>query len=58
MVEGLQDWRLDDASVEPDPAGDRRHFGPEKAETYEVGLKSEWLNNRLVLNTAGFYNPV
>jgi iron complex outermembrane receptor protein len=30
-------------------------FAPEKSETYEVGLKSEWLNRTLQLNLAGFY---
>jgi iron complex outermembrane receptor protein len=30
-------------------------FGPEKSRTYEVGLKSQWLDNRLQLNVAGFY---
>jgi len=31
-------------------------FGPEKDQTFEVGVKSEWLNNRLQLNLAGFYS--
>ncbi|MBU6443442.1 MAG: TonB-dependent receptor [Alphaproteobacteria bacterium] len=30
-------------------------FAPEKAETYEVGLKSEWLDHRLLANIAAFY---
>ena len=30
-------------------------FGPEHAQSYEVGVKSEWLDNRLVVNAAGFY---
>jgi iron complex outermembrane receptor protein len=30
-------------------------FGPEKSQTYEVGLKSEWLDHRLQANVAGFY---
>jgi iron complex outermembrane receptor protein len=30
-------------------------FGPEKAQTYEVGMKSEWFDHHLVLNLAGFY---
>jgi iron complex outermembrane receptor protein len=30
-------------------------FGPEKAETYETGLKSEWFDHRVQLNLAGFY---
>jgi len=30
-------------------------FGPEKAKSYEVGLKSEFMDNRVRLNLAGFY---
>ncbi len=30
-------------------------FGPEKSETYEAGVKSEWLHHTLQLNLAGFY---
>jgi len=30
-------------------------FGPEKAETYEVGAKSEWLDHHLIVNLDGFY---
>jgi iron complex outermembrane receptor protein len=30
-------------------------FGPEKAQTVEVGTKSEWLDRRLLLDVAGFY---
>jgi iron complex outermembrane receptor protein len=39
----------------PIPSGLLAEFGPEKAETYEVGLKSEWFDNRLVANLAAFY---
>ena len=31
------------------------HFNPEKAISEEVGMKSEWLNNSLRLNVAGFH---
>ncbi len=31
-------------------------FDPEYVWAYEVGLKSEWLNDRLLLNAAVFYN--
>ena len=30
-------------------------FGPEHARSYEGGIKSEWLDNRLIVNAAGFY---
>jgi iron complex outermembrane recepter protein len=30
-------------------------FGPEKASTYEVGAKTEWLDRHLLVNVAGFY---
>ena len=38
---------IDDATM--------REFKPEKAETTEIGLKSEWLDHRLLVNVAGFY---
>jgi iron complex outermembrane receptor protein len=31
-------------------------FGPETDNTYEVGLKSEWLDHRLLANLAAFYS--
>jgi len=31
-------------------------FGQEKLSSYEVGAKTEWLDNRLRLNLAGFYS--
>ncbi len=30
-------------------------FGPEKSQTYEAGLKSEWLHHTLQANLTGFY---
>lgn len=33
-------------------------FGEEKTWSYEVGLKSSWLDNRLIANLAFFYNDV
>jgi iron complex outermembrane receptor protein len=30
-------------------------FGPEKAQTYEVGTKSEWFDHHLLLDLAGYY---
>ena len=45
--------------VEPDPGTDPddiiSYAGPEKALSYEIGLKSEWFDKRLRLNLAGFY---
>ena len=40
-----------------DPIADARlaEFKPEKANTSEIGIKSEWLDHRLQLNAAGFY---
>lgn len=33
---------------------DSPKFGPEKARTFELGFKSEWFNNQVRLNAAGF----
>ncbi|NET71707.1 MAG: TonB-dependent receptor [Sphaerospermopsis sp. SIO1G2] len=37
---------------------DTIRFGEEKTWSYEVGLKSTWLNNRLIANLAFFHNDV
>ena len=34
----------------------RDQYDPETAKSYEVGLKSQWFNNRLRLNVTGFRN--
>ncbi len=40
----------------PQPAGTTAPtFGPEKATTYEVGIKSQFLDRKVVFNLAGFY---
>ena len=40
----------------PQPAGTSAPtFGPEKASTYEVGMKSELADHRALLNMSGFY---
>lgn len=39
----------------PIASGTQAQFGPEKAETYEGGFKSEWFDHRLRANLAGFY---
>ncbi len=41
-----------------DPISDAAftEFGPERAETYELGLKSEFVNRRVRLNVAAFYS--
>lgn len=33
-------------------------YGPETITSYELGLKSQWLDNRLLFNIAGYYNKV
>lgn len=33
-----------------------RSFGPEDIKSYELGLKSDWLNHRLRVNAAAFYS--
>ncbi len=42
-------------AVVPNPACIAPSFGPEKAKTYEVGVKSELFNRRVLLNGAVFY---
>ncbi len=39
--------------TQPVPA--QPSFGPEKAQTYETGIKSEWFDHRVQVNVAGFY---
>jgi len=36
------------------PGSPAQSFGPETDRTYEVGLKSEWLDRQLIVNTAAF----
>ncbi|MEM8935883.1 MAG: TonB-dependent receptor [Pseudomonadota bacterium] len=36
--------------------GEQAPYEPETATSYEMGLKSDWLNNALLVNVAGFYN--
>jgi iron complex outermembrane receptor protein len=38
------------------PPAMAQSFGPEKDDSYEVGLKSEFFDHRLLLNLAGFYS--
>lgn len=41
----------------PLPAGSAaQSFGPETDQTYELGLKSEWLDHHLIVNAATFYS--
>jgi iron complex outermembrane receptor protein len=35
---------------------DRNQYDPETADSYEVGMKSQWIDNRLQLNLAAFLN--
>lgn len=37
------------------PLTDINVYEPEKVNSYEVGLKTEWLDNRLIANLSGFY---
>jgi iron complex outermembrane recepter protein len=46
-------WTTRLSAVIPSPADAR--FSPEYSKTYEVGLKSEWLDHRLLVNTALYY---
>lgn len=38
-----------------DPVPQSRAFGPEKLDNYEIGLKSEWLEHRLLFNLSAFH---
>jgi iron complex outermembrane recepter protein len=38
------------------PGSPAQSFGPETDQTYEVGLKSEWFDRRLLVNAAAFYS--
>ena len=35
---------------------DRNQYDPETAESYEVGMKSQWMENRMQLNVSAFFN--
>ncbi|WP_112061811.1 TonB-dependent receptor [Hyphomonas pacifica] len=44
------------ARADLDPLGlSQEGFGPEKVDSYEIGLKGNFFDNRLQLNTAAFY---
>jgi iron complex outermembrane receptor protein len=38
------------------PGAPAQSFGPETDQTYELGLKSEWLDRKLIVNTAAFFS--
>lgn len=38
------------------PGSGAQSFGPETDQTYELGLKSEWLDRQLILNAAAFHS--
>jgi iron complex outermembrane receptor protein len=38
------------------PGSGAQSFGPETDQSYELGLKSEWLERRLIANVAAFYS--
>src|SRR5581483_7612327 len=38
------------------PGSSAQSFGPETDQTYELGLKPEWLDRQLIVNAAAFYS--
>jgi iron complex outermembrane receptor protein len=46
-------WTTRLSAVIPSPKD--AEYGPEYSKTYEVGLKSEWFNHRLLVNAAAYY---
>jgi iron complex outermembrane receptor protein len=52
---GFKSGGFDDNTVS-DQAVDIEPFKTEKLDSYEVGIKSAWLSNRLIVNLTGFYN--
>jgi iron complex outermembrane receptor protein len=50
---GFKDGGWSTRITQPEP--ELPSFGPEKAQTYEVGVKSEFLDHRLQVDLAGFY---
>ncbi len=38
------------------PGSPAQAFGPETDQTYELGIKSEWLDRQLIVNAAAFYS--
>ncbi len=50
---GFKDGGWSTRITQPEPA--LPSFGPEKSKTYEVGVKSEFLQHSLLLDVAGFY---
>jgi outer membrane receptor protein involved in Fe transport len=56
LEQGLQAGRLDHASVGADPDSPQAaRFSPEYSKTYELGLKSQWLDHRLQVNAAVYF---
>ncbi len=47
---GFDDSTVSDRVVAIEP------FKTEKLDSYEIGIKSSWLSNRLIVNLTGFYN--
>jgi iron complex outermembrane receptor protein len=50
---GFKDGGWSTRITQPEP--ELPSFGPEKAQTFEVGVKSQFLDHRLQLDLAGFY---
>ncbi len=51
--EGFKSGGFDQRFIAPLP--EPSSFDPEKAKTYEVGMKSSWMDNTLRLNVSAFY---
>lgn len=39
----------------PDPVPATREFGPEELDNYELGTKTQWFDNRLLVNVTGYF---
>jgi len=55
---GYKSGGINVAYISPSNPNAKRVLDPETANSYEIGLKSEWFNNRLRLNTALFWEDV
>lgn len=56
LSRGFRSGGFDDGQVTDESSGGVRPFDTEKLDSFELGLKTSWLGQRLVLNLSGFYN--